>query len=192
MTQTIDRSSYAGFWTRLIALLVDGVVLLIPGAILQAGAPIIGSAASVFLGFFYTTIFNASALQGTIGKKVLDIRVTDMNGQRISYRASVVRYFSSWISGLIFCVGYIMGAFTERKQTLHDMIAGTVVLNGSFDLSPIDTFVAQTRALVDSVPNPSTAPTAEALETIQKLQALKDSGALTQEEFEAQKKKILG
>jgi uncharacterized RDD family membrane protein YckC len=61
-------------------------------------------------------------------KKSMNLVVTDMEGERISFGKANVRYFSSILSALILLVGYFMQPFTEKKQALHDMIANTLVL----------------------------------------------------------------
>jgi uncharacterized RDD family membrane protein YckC len=55
------------------------------------------------------------------------MKVTDLNGNRISFERATGRHFAKWLSGLILCIGYIMVGFTERKQGLHDLLAGTLV-----------------------------------------------------------------
>ncbi|WP_446728107.1 RDD family protein [Peribacillus sp. TH14] len=54
--------------------------------------------------------------------------MTDLNGGRIGFGRATGRYFATIISGMIFYIGYIMAGFTSKKQALHDMIAGTVVV----------------------------------------------------------------
>jgi len=60
---------------------------------------------------------------------VLGIRVTDLNGNRISFGRATGRYFAKIVSSLTFMIGYIIAGFTDRKQALHDMIAGCLVVN---------------------------------------------------------------
>lgn len=75
----------------------------------------------------YFAGLHSSKWQATIGKKLLKLNVTDMNGNKISFWRAFGRYAAmAFLSG-IFCIGYIMVAFTEKKQGLHDMIAGTIV-----------------------------------------------------------------
>jgi len=76
----------------------------------------------------YYSILESSKYQGTVGKLVMGIKVTDMNGERISFGKGVLRAIGRVISGMILFIGYLMAAFTERKQALHDMLAGTLVL----------------------------------------------------------------
>ena len=83
---------------------------------------------SFLLTWAYFALMESSGWQGTVGKKVMGIQVTDLNGGRISVgrataRLAVKAFLSGW-----FLIGYIMAFFTRRKQALHDLIAGTLVL----------------------------------------------------------------
>ena len=151
--------AYAGFWLRFLAHLIDGLItglvfcaLLIPlalmtglGATLRNIHPgeqpdpaiifaIISSLWIFFLGglvgaWLYYAYCESSEWQATPGKKVLNMAVTDLNGNRISFGRASGRFFAKMISGLIpFGIGYIMAGFTEKKQALHDMIASCLVL----------------------------------------------------------------
>jgi uncharacterized RDD family membrane protein YckC len=76
--------------------------------------------------FFYYTLFEASTWQGTPGKHLLKIKVTDLETKRISLKKSAARFFSKILSAQLL-IGYIMIFFTEHKQGLHDLIAKTLV-----------------------------------------------------------------
>ena len=89
----------------------------------------------MFLGAFLITIkwlyyalMESSKHQATIGKLALGLKVTDMNGQRISFARATGRYFGKIISGMILLIGYIMAGFTEKKQALHDIMANCLVV----------------------------------------------------------------
>ncbi len=82
------------------------------------------------VGWLYFAVCESSAWQGTVGKLALGIRVTDLEGRRISFLRALGRYPAKWLSSIILCIGFLMVAFTQRKQGLHDFIAGTLVLNG--------------------------------------------------------------
>ena len=73
----------------------------------------------------------SSEKQATVGKMVLGIVVTDINGGPISFARATGRHFAKWLSALILGIGFLMAAFTEKKQALHDMIADTLVVNRS-------------------------------------------------------------
>lgn len=81
--------------------------------------------------WLYFALMESSAKQATVGKMALSIIVTDVNGNRLTFGRASGRYFGKIISGLILYIGFIMAAFTEKKQALHDMIAGSLVVNKS-------------------------------------------------------------
>jgi uncharacterized RDD family membrane protein YckC/Tfp pilus assembly major pilin PilA len=126
---------YAGFWRRVGGYLIDYVlgvgfyiVLLIPlkGLLARSpGLPLLLFSACLWI---YSAAFESSKLQATVGKLAVGIKVTDMEGQRISFGRATGRYFAQIISAMIFGVGYVMTAFTERRQALHDIIAGTLLV----------------------------------------------------------------
>jgi uncharacterized RDD family membrane protein YckC len=80
--------------------------------------------------WLYFALCESSAWQATVGKLALGIRVTDMQGNRISLPRALGRYPAKVLSFFMFFIGVLIVAFTERKQGLHDLIAGTLVLNG--------------------------------------------------------------
>jgi uncharacterized RDD family membrane protein YckC len=67
----------------------------------------------------------------TVGKMALSLKVTDMEGQRITFGRATGRYFGKWLSAVILLIGFIMAAFTAKKQALHDILASTLVLRAS-------------------------------------------------------------
>lgn len=83
---------------------------------------------STVINWLYFAIMESSRTQGTVGKLVLKIKVTDYQYQRISFARATGRYFGKYISNFILLIGYIMAGFTEKKQALHDMIASCYVI----------------------------------------------------------------
>jgi len=77
--------------------------------------------------WLYDALTTSSSWQGTVGKKMLRLKVTDEAGNRISFGRATGRFFGKLLSSMVSIV-FIMIAFTERKQGLHDMIAGTLVV----------------------------------------------------------------
>jgi uncharacterized RDD family membrane protein YckC len=134
-----DVNQYAGFWRRVGACLLDGFILLV---VLFVGFYCIGlrfdqSQVDAFsktlwplnlLLIAYFAGFESSPLQATPGKMVLGIVVTDLTGARISFFQALKRTFSKILSQLFFGIGFIMCGFTKRRQTLHDMMVGTLVV----------------------------------------------------------------
>ena len=76
----------------------------------------------------YFAFFESSAMQATPGKKAMGIVVIDLDGKRISFWRAFIRNCGKIISGLILYIGYIMAGFTKKKQALHDMMAGCLVV----------------------------------------------------------------
>ncbi len=86
-------------------------------------------AVAVVLKWLYFAYLESGEKQATWGKQALGLYVTDGAAERISFGRASGRFFAKMISGLIpLGIGYIMAGFTERKQALHDMIAGCLVL----------------------------------------------------------------
>lgn len=121
---------YAGFWKRFLAYLIDVIILGIVGAILTSQMDEgVSSTVTTILGWLYFAGMESSSRQATLGKSVLGIYVTDLNGNQISFLRATGRYFAKFLSAFILLIGFIMAGFTARKQALHDMIASTLVLD---------------------------------------------------------------
>ncbi len=80
------------------------------------------------LQILYFAILQSGSRQATLGKMALGLKVTDMNGEKIDFGKAVIRELSKLISYAILLIGYIMAGFTEKKQALHDIIPGTLVV----------------------------------------------------------------
>lgn len=153
---------YAGFWRRFAALIIDRLVIgLALGAVAvivvlgtlsvgqakaQSSAENAGAAAVqalIWLGYLvisplYFALQESSEHQGTIGKRAMGIKVTTLDGERLSFGHALGRWLASGLSYFTFYIGFIMAGFTERKQALHDMIAGTLVVDRSaFNNTPV-------------------------------------------------------
>jgi uncharacterized RDD family membrane protein YckC len=123
-------AGYAGFWKRAAALLIDILVLAIPTIAIQAALDrVVGDLVVVVIDWLYFAYQESSPAQATLGKRALGIKVTDLQGNRISFARASGRYFAKILSTVTFLIGYIMAAFTARKQALHDLIADTLVVN---------------------------------------------------------------
>ena len=140
--QKEQTMQYAGFWKRTLASIIDSVItstgsiLILLLLILLCNSEKQYSIAltiwyilAVVIVWLYYTLMESSAYQGTVGKIFLGIKVTDLNGHKIGFGRATGRHFGKFVSGLILSVGFIMVAFTKRKQGLHDIMAGCLVLN---------------------------------------------------------------
>lgn len=135
---------YAGFWKRLAAVLIDWVFVAMPIFILtfQIGHRYalstqdsdevvfenLGRLAGIIGVWLYFAVLESSAKQGTLGKMALRVKVVDIDGRRISFARATGRHFAKIISGLILGIGFIMVAFTSKKQGLHDIMANCLVV----------------------------------------------------------------
>ena len=148
--------SYAGFWLRFVAFIIDSLLLYFVGMILflpfaasmgmgmrgmmtgrppdlQGLLPMIHAMLRLallrmVLHWLYYSLLESSAWQATLGKKALGLEVTDLDGNRISFGRATGRFFAKFISWIILFIGFIMAGFTEKKQALHDILAGTLVI----------------------------------------------------------------
>ena len=77
--------------------------------------------------WLYCALMESSSYQATLGKMIFGMKVTDLCGNRISFARATGRHFAKILSGLILCIGFIMVGLSERKQGLHDLLAGTLV-----------------------------------------------------------------
>ena len=78
--------------------------------------------------WLYFALMESSKQQATLGKMALSLKVTDMEGNKVSFGRATGRYFGKIISGMIMMIGYILAGLTEKKQALHDMMAGCLVI----------------------------------------------------------------
>ena len=153
-TEEIIELPYASFLSRLIAFVLDYLLvsivlgllisIFIPAGFAVQGPEVVeydeeyvrnltdaaGPFVYVFYGvwWLYNAIMHASRWQATLGKRAVGIIVTDLEGNRLSFGKATVRFLGKIISTLIFFLGYLTAAFTSRRQAIHDMIGGTVVL----------------------------------------------------------------
>ncbi|HEY6328271.1 MAG TPA: RDD family protein, partial [Blastocatellia bacterium] len=82
------------------------------------------------VGWLYFAFMDSSRSQGTLGKKMLGIVVTDLAGARISFARATGRYFAKGLTFSMCGIGPVAALFSDKKQGLHDMLAGTMVMNG--------------------------------------------------------------
>jgi uncharacterized RDD family membrane protein YckC len=144
--------AYAGFLRRMAAWLIDTVLLTIglvvvtlfvgifafigvlssgqdPSSVgLNVGIELGLLVIAFVLAWLYYAGLESSAWRGTIGKRLIRLVVTDQYGRRITFGRATGRYFGKIVSALTVLVGYFMVIFTERRQGLHDLMAGTLVV----------------------------------------------------------------
>ncbi len=94
------------------------------------GAGLFMQLAYIVIYWLYFALMESSAKQATIGKMALGLKVINKDGSRMNFGQATLRYFGKLVSTAILLIGYIIAGFTEKKQALHDMIAGTYVVKG--------------------------------------------------------------
>ncbi|WP_440224625.1 RDD family protein [Dokdonella sp. MW10] len=118
---------HAGFWRRFAAYVLDALVVMVPSFVVSI-IPLLGLITSIVGHWLYFTLMESSGWQATLGKRALGIKVADLRGRRIGFGQATGRYFGAIISWLILFVGYFMAGWTARRQSLHDLMAGTLVI----------------------------------------------------------------
>ena len=131
---------YGGFWIRLVAYIIDAILLSIVVGVLASlfGLNLMETnwerydptinLLSFVIGWLYFALMESSERGATVGKMALGLRVVTSNGQRLSFMNATGRYFAKIVSAIILFIGFIMIGFTDKKRGLHDMIAGTLVI----------------------------------------------------------------
>ena len=118
----IQTLTYANLTQRFFAYLIDLVVFMVIIKVFRITPP-----ALVFWWLYYA-LLESSNMQATVGKMVMGLKVTDMNGKKISFFNASIRHFVKYISMMFLWFGYIMALFTSRNQTLHDIFADAIVV----------------------------------------------------------------
>jgi uncharacterized RDD family membrane protein YckC len=145
MAQTVI--AYAGFWRRFAAIVIDGLViwfpmLLISGVMIVAfkladaskenvlsDVFLLGWPVALFFAYaLYSAVMEQSGWQATVGKKALGLRVTDATHQRLTLRRASTRTMAKLFCIPTMGIGFLMCAFTAKKQALHDIVADCVVV----------------------------------------------------------------
>jgi uncharacterized RDD family membrane protein YckC len=132
-----------GFWVRYLAWLIDGLLISLGmlglSLVIWLAAKVLPVSyieillyvylgLSVLLPMYYFTSSEAGIFQGTLGKRSLGIKVVNLKNTPLGLGQAYGRYFGKIISGLILGGGYFMAGMTEKKQALHDQMAGAVVV----------------------------------------------------------------
>ena len=137
---------YAGFGQRFAAMMIDGIIIAIPGYAIKrmtggqdsiveliktgqiSDASKLSDSIILILHWVYMCAMESGPAQASIGKMAMGIIVTDVDGNRISFSKATGRFFSKYLSLITLAVGYFMMLWDNKNQTLHDKIAGTLVV----------------------------------------------------------------
>ncbi|MFO0959918.1 MAG: RDD family protein [Isosphaeraceae bacterium] len=142
---------YGGFWARVVAAFLDGIIVSVLSSIVVAllspilnketldsltdsgflkdAVPFVsGSTASFLISLAYQTAMNTGSHQASLGKMAMGLRVVTDQGLPLSVPKAAIRELAKILSSMILGIGFLMVAFSSRKQGLHDKIAGTLVV----------------------------------------------------------------
>ena len=152
------KSTYTNFWPRVGAKIIDWIVVWVTQTVLTmpislmmglgafgtgtftgdernigqilAMLPMMGASMliSIAIAWLYNALLTSSSKQATLGKLTIGAIVTDLHGDRISFARASGRHFAEFLSGITLFIGYFIQPFTEKRQTLHDIVAGTLVV----------------------------------------------------------------
>lgn len=124
--------AYGSFWERFAAMFIDGIILAIVNflvGLLVSGWPFFaGNLVTIIIGWLYYALQESGSNQATLGKRAMGLSVTDLNGHRVSFARATGRHFGKIISAIIIFIGYFMMIWDDRNQTLHDKMAGTLIV----------------------------------------------------------------
>jgi len=134
----------APFWKRFIAIMIDIVLLnfsllllsvgmgFVLGGMMQDKELMLSSVeylapVGVLIFWLYFALQESSSKQATLGKRLMGIYVVSKDETQLTFVQASIRHFAKYLSTILF-IGFIMAAFTQKKQALHDMIADALVL----------------------------------------------------------------
>ena len=136
-----ETEKSAGFWMRLVADLIDRTIIITGSVILDLllyGVTVNGEELTgrivffyIIVGFIYCPAMDSSKTQGTLGKMLMGIKVTDVQRRRVSFDKATKRHSSKFFSYLTLFIGFIMAGFHKRKRALHDIISGCLVIRSN-------------------------------------------------------------
>lgn len=143
-TKPVDLPpQYGDFWSRGLAAFIDGIVVnvgyyavFLPISLMlrYGGEPesttfeVFGLILSFAMTWLYEAIAVSSQWQATVGKTALGLIVTDLEGNRLSFVDATGRYIAKILSAILLMIGYLIQPFTAKRQALHDILAGTLVV----------------------------------------------------------------
>jgi uncharacterized RDD family membrane protein YckC len=120
---------YGSFWARLAASLLDAIILFFPNVILNLIFPVGGLLLGIILGWLYSALQESGPSRATLGKKALGLKVCTVEGGGPSFGQATGRHFGKYLSSLILGIGYLMMLWDDNRQTLHDKMAGTLIIS---------------------------------------------------------------
>lgn len=120
---------YASIGKRFVAILIDGLVLGVVLGVLSWFLPgFLEKLAGLVAGVAYQVYCLTNRAGQTLGKQVMNIRVVTESGGAVDQNTALIRALVSYVSGMAMGIGYIWAFFDDRRQTWHDKVAKTLVV----------------------------------------------------------------
>lgn len=149
---------YGGFWRRFAAVVLDTAVLWFPKATVNVWLGLdpfgkfdafstlawTGAGFEFGIGWLYAALLIRSSSRATLGLQAMGLEVTDLHGGRVSFARATWRYWAQLLSLFTLGIGYLMQVATPRRQTLHDLVSGTVVVRARHQPARAETPVLRT------------------------------------------------
>ena len=122
-------TGYGRLAPRAVALFIDLLLIGFLTSVLSGllGFDSHGKVASA-ISWIYFASQESSGWMATIGKRAMGLAVKGVDGRQLSFGRASVRWLGRLVSGLMFGIGYGLAALNTKRQTLHDLLAGTVVV----------------------------------------------------------------
>jgi uncharacterized RDD family membrane protein YckC len=142
------EDNLASFWWRLLAYVIDAIIVSVLLSFFAStfiiamykemeGNAVTNEALLARLKFnlivfvvsaVYHSIFEATPMRGSIGKRICKLAVVDADGRRLSILKALVRNFSKLLSSIVFGIGYLTILWDDHRQAWHDKIAKTYII----------------------------------------------------------------
>ena len=124
---------YATFWKRFAAHNIDLLIVNVPMYYFDRVVLHDNLYFAFYWGIVVSWLYRALQESGhdmaTIGQRALQIKVTDLHCKQITFARATGRHFGKWISSIILFIGYFEMLWDDKSQTLHDKMAGTLVIS---------------------------------------------------------------
>lgn len=184
----------ASLGRRSVAFLIDAVILAFIATVVGSIIPFLGG---VMVWFFYAPLLESSEIRATVGKHLMGIQVTDLMGRRISVKAALIRNVMKLVSISILFFGFLVALFTSQKQSLHDLLAETIVVYGRSEKPVGDAWLESVKELFGAgkknfdLFTSTSSNTDSVVSQLERLEILYAKGAISNQEYTAAKNQIL-